>query len=56
MDFGAKKKHVVELILETFILMLIVNGTETHGKNVMSWEILIRSIIAQIIIMSVLIK
>ena len=56
MDFGAKKKHLVELILETFILMLMVNGTEAHRKNVVSWEILIRSIIAQIMMMLVLIK
>ena len=37
----------MEFILETFILVLIVSGTENHGKNLMSWEILIRSIIAQ---------
>ena len=29
--------------------------TESHGKNLMSWEILIKSIIAQIIMMFVLI-
>ena len=44
-----------ELVLETFTLVLIENGTESHGKNLMSWEILIKSIIAQIIMMFVLI-
>ena len=34
----------------------IVNGTESHEKNLMSWEILIRSIIAQIFMMLVLIN
>ena len=29
------------------------NGTKTHGKNLISWKIVIRSIIAQIILMSV---
>ena len=32
----------------------MVNSIETHGKNLMSWEALIRSIIAHIIIMLVL--
>ena len=32
----------------------MVNSIETHGKNLMSWEALIGSIIAQIIIMLVL--
>ena len=44
-----------ELVLETFTLVLIVNGTESHGKNLMSWEILIKSITAQIIMMLLLI-
>ena len=44
MDFGAnktpiksiKKVHLEELILETFILVLMVNGLKSHGKNLMS--------------------
>ena len=32
----------------------MVNSIKTHGKNLMSWEALIRSIIAHIIIMLVL--
>ena len=35
--------------LETFILVLIVNGLEIHEKNLMNWEILIVSIIAHIV-------
>ena len=33
---GIKKAHLEELILETSILVLIVNGTESRGKNLMS--------------------
>ena len=44
MDFSAnkrpveviKKVHLEELILETFILILVVNGMESNGKNSMS--------------------
>ena len=44
MNFGAnktpieviKKVNLEELILETFFLVLIVNGTESHGKNLTS--------------------
>ena len=43
--------HFGELIFETSILVLMVNDTEHHGKNFMSWEILVKSIIAQIITM-----
>ena len=50
------KVYLEELILDTFILVLIVNGTESHRKNLTSWEILIRNIIAQIIMMLVLIN
>ena len=32
----------------------MVNDTEHHGKNFMSWEILVKSIIAQIITMVML--
>ena len=58
-----KNVHFEELISETFLLMvmtillvLMVNGTESHEKNLMSWEILIRSIVAQIFMMLVLIN
>ena len=46
--------HFGELIFETSILVLMVNDTEHHGKNFMSWEILVKSIIAQIITMLML--
>ena len=44
MDFGANKTTVevikegafVGTYLEIFILVLIVNGTKIHGKNLMS--------------------
>ena len=44
MDFGSNKTPVEvikggaleELIFETFILVLMVNGTISHGKNLMS--------------------
>ena len=44
MDFGAnetpveilKKELLEELILETFIPVLLVNGIESHGTNLMS--------------------
>ena len=60
MDFGANKTPV-EVIEKgafgrTYILVLMLNGTESHGKNLMSWEILIKSIIAQIIMVLVLIN
>ena len=42
MDFGANKTTVEiikegrkELILEIFILVLMISGTKTHGKNLM---------------------
>ena len=31
-----KKVHLEKLILETFILVLMVNGTENHGKSLMN--------------------
>ena len=46
--------HLEKPISETFILVLMVNSTKSHGKNLMSWEILIKSIIVQIITMLVL--
>ena len=48
--------HLEELVLEKSILVLMVSGPESHGKNLMSWEVLIRSVIAQIIMMLVLIN
>ena len=43
MDFWANKTpvkkrqvHLEEHILETFILVLMINGKESHGKNFMS--------------------
>ena len=54
MDFGANKTPV-EITKEsafggTFFrdiyLVLMKSGTESHGKNLFSWKILIRSIIA----------
>ena len=56
MDFGTNKTPVeiiLELIVEIFILMLMISGTKTHGKNLMFQRILIKSIIVQIIIMPV---
>ena len=50
------KVYLEELTLEAFILVLIVNGTESHRKNLTSWEILIGNIIAQIMMMLVLIN
>ena len=64
MDIGANKTPV-EVIkegvfggtsLQTFILVLMVNGIESDGKNLMSSKILIRSIIVQIVMMLVLIN
>ena len=64
MDFGAnktpievvKEAHLEEPLLGTFILVLLESGTKIHGKNSISWKTLIRSLIAQIIMMLVLIN
>ena len=64
MDFGANKKPVEVIkkarlkghILQIFILVLMKNGTKSHGKNLISWKNLIKSIIPQIIMMLVLIN
>ena len=45
--------HLEILILETFILVLLESGTKSRGKNLISQKILIKSIIVQIIMMSV---
>ena len=50
MDFGAnlapveviKKGALEELILQIFILMLIVNGIKTHGRNLRSKILLLK--------------
>ena len=36
--------------------MLMESGIKNHGKNSISWKILIRSIIAQVIMIAVLIN
>ena len=46
--------HLEELVLEILILILMINGTENRGKNLMSQIILIINIIAQIIMMLML--
>ena len=61
MDFVATKTRVEVIKKDAFggtyfILVLMVNGIESHGKNLIRWEILIRSIIGQIIKMLVLIN
>ena len=33
-----EKVRLEEHILETFILVLMENGTKNHGKNVISWK------------------
>ena len=61
MDFGANKtpNGVVtegafeERILEICILVLLESGTKSYGNNFISWNILIRSFIAQVITTSV---
>ena len=58
-------KTPVELIKEglfggiyfrTFIMMLMENGIESHAKNLMSWEISIKSIIVHIFMILLLIN
>ena len=61
MDFGANKTPIEViraarqevLILETFILVLMGSGAKNCGKNLISYKILITSINAQNIMMSV---
>ena len=50
------KEHLEKLILETFVLVIIVNGIESDRKNLMSYKVLTKSIIAQFIMMLVLIN
>ena len=57
-DFGGNKTPVEVIkegafILEIFILVLMVNGIEDNGKNLMIYRILIKIIIDQTIIMLV---
>ena len=44
-----KKKYFEELIPEIFILELMVQDTEKHGKTLMSYSIMIKIISTQII-------
>ena len=46
-----KKVVLVVLISETFILVLMVSGTEMLGKNLKIWKILTKSIMVLIIMM-----
>ena len=48
-----EKARLEKHISETFILILMGSGTKSHGKNSISWKILIKSIIAKIIMTSV---
>ena len=48
--------HLEVLNLETFVLVLVESGTKSHGKNLISWKILIISITAQVIVMWMLIN
>ena len=43
--------HLEEHVLETFILALMENGRESHGKTLISWKTLIKNINAQIMLM-----
>ena len=44
------------LIFNTIIQVLIKSGAKSHGKNSISWKIFIRSIIARVIMVVVLIN
>ena len=60
-DFGGNKTPVEGIkegafISEIFILVLMVNGIEDNGKNLMIYRILIKIIIDQTIIMLVVIN
>ena len=63
MYFGANKTPIEVIredafgrryFLEAFILVLMESDTESHGKNLISWKILIKGIIVQIIMILVL--
>ena len=54
-EHTVKKVYLEEFILETFILVLVVNGIKSQEKNLIKViQILIKVIIAQIIMMLVL--
>ena len=60
-DFGGNKTPVEVIkegafISEIFIQVLMVNGIENNGKNLMIYRILIKIIIVQTIIMLVVIN
>ena len=48
--------HLKGNSFETFILVLMVSGTKSHGKNLISEKILIKNVIVQFIMMLVLIN
>ena len=48
--------HLEVLNLETFVLVLMESGTKSHGKNLISWKILIIIITAQVIMVWMLIN
>ena len=64
MHFGANETTIEEIKEGAFggayfrdiYFVLMKSGTESHGKNLISWKILIRSIIAQVIMSWVLIN
>ena len=45
MNFGANKTPAEVIKEGAFIQVLMESGTETPGKNLVSWKILIRSIV-----------
>ena len=61
MDLSANKTPIEELgkvclgalTLDTFIVVLLKSDTKNNGRNLISWTILIRIFIFQIIMMSV---
>ena len=61
MDLSANKTPIEELgkvclgalILDTFIVVLLKSDTKNNGRNLISWTILIRIFIFQIIMMLV---
>ena len=61
MDFSPNKKPIGVIkegafggtYFREFVLVLMESGTERHGKNLISWKISIKSIVVQIIVMSV---
>ena len=46
--------HLEEIILEISIPVLMVNSTESHGKNLMSYKVLTKNIAKMIIVLMLL--